>query len=348
MSNLFSLKSDDFLPHLANSFVQIRSNDFFSDVTLVSDDEQSFLSHKVIIASSSKYFFNRLRNIKSSHPIICLDGINSEEMKDILDYLYYGEIKIDLKSIDRFIDIAKRFKLHGFCNEEENSRISKNYQKVVNKGDITIDSSNEIRKLNEPLHDEGSKNASCINKTPNVISQKSIDTKYDFTEVRTDNDVIPDHQHQTHVSDIDTENQVADTEARTFSVSSRHTINNDELQFELEEIHFIRDDNNEPNIYSCKHCDSKVEQFYQAKWHYERYHQNLDAERTTLMNLASYIKDLKTVNDTELKENIQIYTADIRNKLSILKDINAKKLNPTLKIKYDEINQWLEMRIKFL
>ena len=66
------------------------------------------------------------------------------------------------------------------------------------------------------------------------------------------------------------------------------------------------------------------------------------------MNLASYIKDLKTVNDTELKENIQIYTADIRNKLSILKDINAKKLNPTLKIKYDEIKQWLEMRVKFL
>ena len=66
------------------------------------------------------------------------------------------------------------------------------------------------------------------------------------------------------------------------------------------------------------------------------------------MTLASYIKDLKTVNDTELKKNIQIYTADIRNKLSILKDINAKKLNPTLKIKYDEIKQWLEMRIKFL
>ena len=347
MSNLFSLKSDDFLPHLANSFVHIRSNDLFSDVTLVSDDEQSFLSHKVIIASSSKYFFNRLRHHQTSHPVICLDGINSEELKYILDYLYYGEIKMDLKSIDRFIDIAKRFKLHGFCNEEENATISKNDKKVLNKEDITKHHSSENVKQSKPLNDEGSKIVSCIKDTLNVLNLKPH-TKYDFSEVNDDDDNIPQHQHQTHDTDINTEEQDAGMETRTLSVSSRHTINNDELKFELEEIQFIRDDNKEPKVYACKNCDLDFESFYEAKWHYERHHQNLDKERTILMDLASYIKQFKRVDDATIKENFQTYTADVRNKMSILKDINFKKLNPTLRMKYDEIKQWLEMRVKFL
>ena len=344
MSKLFSLRSEDFLSHLASSFAHIRSNDLFTDVTLVSDDEQSFLAHKVIIASSSEYFFNRLRNNKNSHQIICLDGMKSEEITNILDFLYYGEVKIDLGSIDRFIYLAKKLKLHAFSTEERDKNIHrpnilpKNSQEIVHDKDLLMNYPSE----NMFQHDEKSTYLHCNKEAADVIGQKAI--KKAVTNM--ENNIIP-LQQPTLFSDNITEKQDADNETRTFSVSSRNTVNNEELSLELEQIQFIRNDQNEPNVYACNNCDLTVNAFYEAKWHYEKHHQNLDAERTILMNLTSYVQRMKKVDNETIEKNFQTYSADIRNKISTLNDINFRRLNPTLQMKYTEIKQWLEMRVNF-
>ena len=73
----------------------------------------------------------------------------------------------------------------------------------------------------------------------------------------------------------------------------------------------------------------------------------MDAERTILMNLTSYVQRMKKVDNETIEKNFQTYSADIRNKISTLNDINFGRLNPTLQMKYTEIKQWLEMRVNF-
>ena len=91
MDEKFSLKWNDFQTNVSNSFRKLRSNDSFYDVTLVSDDQQQVSAHKVVLSASSEYFKNILTSNKHSHPLLCLSGVNKEDMQNILDFIYNGE-----------------------------------------------------------------------------------------------------------------------------------------------------------------------------------------------------------------------------------------------------------------
>ena len=113
MDEKFCLKWNDFLTNVSNSFRKLRSNDSFYDVTLVSDDQQQVSAHKVVLASSSEYFKNILTSNKHSHPMLCLSGVNITDLKNVLDYVYNGEIQIYQNNLDHFLEIAQRFQLDG-------------------------------------------------------------------------------------------------------------------------------------------------------------------------------------------------------------------------------------------
>ena len=97
MSEKFCLKWNDFQTNISKSFSKLRNEDDFYDVTLVSDDQKQFSAHKVVLSSCSDYFKNILKSNKHSNPLLCLEGISSGEMNNVLDYIYYGEVYIFIK-----------------------------------------------------------------------------------------------------------------------------------------------------------------------------------------------------------------------------------------------------------
>ena len=119
MDEKLSLKWNDFLPNVSNTFRRLRTTEDFFDVTLVSDDQQQVSAHKVVLASSSEYFKNILTSNKHSHPMLCLSGVNQEDLKNILDYVYNGEIQIYQDQLDQFLNIAQRFQLEGLMQGNE-------------------------------------------------------------------------------------------------------------------------------------------------------------------------------------------------------------------------------------
>ena len=118
MSENFSLKWNDFQSNIAKSFSKLRYEDSFYDVTLVSDDQKEMSAHKVILSSCSDFFKNILKNKRNSDPILCLEGVNFNEMKNVLDYIYNGQVEIHQDDLDRFLMIAQRFKLEGLIGEQ--------------------------------------------------------------------------------------------------------------------------------------------------------------------------------------------------------------------------------------
>ena len=117
MHDKFSLKWHDFETNISNSFRKLRNTDDFYDVTLVSDDQEQMLAHKVVLSASSEYFNNVLKSNKHSHPMICLNGINSIGLTNILDYIYNGEVEIKQDQLKTFLECAKRFQLEGLIEE---------------------------------------------------------------------------------------------------------------------------------------------------------------------------------------------------------------------------------------
>ena len=124
MSEKFFLKWNDFHSNISKSFIQLRHEDDFYDVTLVSDDQDQISAHKVVLSASSEYFKNILRKNKHPNPLLCLEGINSNEIKNMLDYLYNGEVNIVQEDLERFLKIAERFQLEGLLMSNEGGFVS--------------------------------------------------------------------------------------------------------------------------------------------------------------------------------------------------------------------------------
>ena len=144
MSEKFCLKWNDFHTNVSKSFSKLRNENDFYDVTLVSDDQKQLSAHKVVLSSCSDYFKNILKSNKHSNPLLCLEGISSSEMNNVLDYIYYGEVNIHQDDVDRFLNIAERLKLEGLISSENYVNYNENFvdEKVqINDSRVIVDNS---------------------------------------------------------------------------------------------------------------------------------------------------------------------------------------------------------------
>ena len=121
MSEKFCLKWNDFHSNVSKSFGLFRNEDYLHDVTLVSDDHHQVSAHKLVLSASSEYFRNVLKNSNKPnfHFLLCLDGVNSDDLRNILDYIYNGELQIFQENLDRFLSIAHRLKLDGLIGNND-------------------------------------------------------------------------------------------------------------------------------------------------------------------------------------------------------------------------------------
>ena len=109
----FCLKWRNFQSNVSKSFSFLRNEKEFSDVTLNSDDCNLVTAHKVVLSTCSEYFRDILTQNKHHNPLICLEGISDVDLNKVLDYIYHGEIQVYQDYLERFLHLARRFKLDG-------------------------------------------------------------------------------------------------------------------------------------------------------------------------------------------------------------------------------------------
>ena len=108
------LKSDDHHIKARNTIKQLASDNLFTDVTLVSDDNQTIQAHKAIIGHSSPYLFSL---VKQSGKSINLPTKYSFVIS-ILEYIYLGETRVEVMEIKEFLNMVNIFQIHGLWFEE--------------------------------------------------------------------------------------------------------------------------------------------------------------------------------------------------------------------------------------
>ena len=137
MSEKFSLKWNDFHINAINNFSKLRTSAEFKDVTLVGDDLKVIQAHRLVLSSCSEYFKNVLLQHDHPHPLICLDGITSNDIENVLDFIYKGELQIFQEDLDRFLQIAQKLKLEGLLgNGETDSTNIKDETTMIEEGGI--------------------------------------------------------------------------------------------------------------------------------------------------------------------------------------------------------------------
>ena len=196
MTEKYCLRWDDFQANVTSSFRNLRNANDFYDVTLVSDDYQQVSAHKVVLSASSEYFKNILTKNKHSHPLLCLNGVKSNDLHNILDYIYNGEIQIFQDDLDSFLATAKRFQLEGLNKEQEdNDGIAQVKEENIEDDFMPLDSNSEndskseknqsfdfenIAELHKDQARENIYSGNPIPKTPvalNLMNEKELETK---------------------------------------------------------------------------------------------------------------------------------------------------------------------------
>ena len=121
MSEKFCLKWNDFHSNVSKSFGLFRNEEYLHDVTLVSDDYHQVSAHKLVLSACSEYFKIIFKNNTkpNAHPLLCLDGMTGNDLNNIMDYIYNGEVQIIQANLGRFISLARRLKLEGLMEDED-------------------------------------------------------------------------------------------------------------------------------------------------------------------------------------------------------------------------------------
>ena len=146
MGDKFSLKWNEFQSNASKSFRTIRNEDYLNDVTLVSDDLKQVSAHKLVLSACSAYFKQIFKNSKFPnfhHQVLCLEGVSSEDLECILQYIYNGEVEIYQKDLSKFLSIAQRFKLDGLLEVQNPEEDIIGYKEDVLKETPTAQSKNK-------------------------------------------------------------------------------------------------------------------------------------------------------------------------------------------------------------
>jgi hypothetical protein len=98
----------------------------FSDVTLVSADDQVVPAHKIILSSSSPFFEKLLTKHNHPNPLIFLNGVSRTILGQILDCIYLGETRVDYAQLEEFLQAGKDLKIMGI--EEDSSKYTSETQ----------------------------------------------------------------------------------------------------------------------------------------------------------------------------------------------------------------------------
>ena len=110
---LISLAWKSFRSSTSNAFTQqLWSDGHFSDVSLVTEDEeQIFRVHKIVLSAASPFFKSILLGHQHSDPIIYLEGVRQDDLRNLLEMIYTGKCVVKLDRLEAFLMVAKELKV---------------------------------------------------------------------------------------------------------------------------------------------------------------------------------------------------------------------------------------------
>ena len=102
---------NDYKSQISKTFRNLRGDENFTDVTLVTEDNQQIDAHRVILSASSPFFRTTFERNPHQKPLLYLKDIPFIELGQILDYIYLGECHVTSDRLDNFLRVGEALKI---------------------------------------------------------------------------------------------------------------------------------------------------------------------------------------------------------------------------------------------
>ena len=114
----------------SDSFREFRRSNEFYDLTLCADNGTDVVkAHKVILAAGSNLFRRILSGNANQNTLLYLKGVHLKELESLVEFIYYGQVKVEQEALDKFLAAANEFEVKGlenFYRSEATTTISGN------------------------------------------------------------------------------------------------------------------------------------------------------------------------------------------------------------------------------
>ncbi|KAJ8970437.1 hypothetical protein NQ314_001232 [Rhamnusium bicolor] len=136
----FSLRWNNFHSNLTSGFHELLEAAEMVDVTLAVDGH-FFQAHKIVLSICSPYFKQMFKVNPCKHPIVILKDVGHENMKDILEFMYMGEVSVLRENLTQFLRTAELLQVKGLTGDDSSEEASSTKD---NKVDCDNDEENEM------------------------------------------------------------------------------------------------------------------------------------------------------------------------------------------------------------
>ena len=123
--NPLMLQNNQYSSNVNDVLSGLRSTGHYADVTIVSDDQVSFLAHRFILSCWSPVLRNIIADHHAPYLTLYLVGIEHKEVESLLQLMYLGETLTDTKQYKELNDAALSLAL------DVSSRIEKEVEGIV-------------------------------------------------------------------------------------------------------------------------------------------------------------------------------------------------------------------------
>ena len=116
----------------------------------------------MILSSSSSFFRNILVQNPHEHPLICLAGVKYDQIQQIVEYMYLGEVKIAQTDVSTFIELERELQIGGIIDElfENDTAI------VIPESDAGSTTGDLVDPLQDkelvPINEDNAENCLCV------------------------------------------------------------------------------------------------------------------------------------------------------------------------------------------
>ncbi|XP_023938007.2 longitudinals lacking protein, isoforms H/M/V isoform X2 [Bicyclus anynana] len=112
MAQQYSLRWNNHQTNFISMFGNLLLAKDLVDVTLAAEG-QHLVAHKVVLSACSTFFHSLFVDNPSHHPIVILKDVTFNDLRTMVDFMYYGEVNVTQEQLPKVFETAKILKIKG-------------------------------------------------------------------------------------------------------------------------------------------------------------------------------------------------------------------------------------------
>ena len=247
-------------------------SELFTDLTLVTEDLRECRAHRLVASSGSKVL-QKILTLKSMErePVIFLSGILHEDLDFILQFLYYGDVRVPQDRVTSILAAASSLQVPQLCGAGSES--VKTSEKSLPRETSTVKHNTLSKSKEKPLTTiafkstrKSSNNHSTTDDTPETEAQDA--EFFDDIDVN-DYDLSMENQEEEW-----NENFVKDEKATVPRQRLRRCKQCDVIFNEKSEFNHHMVSLHDKTLHHCQNCEYNTIHRHDLKTHVQTMHEN--------------------------------------------------------------------------